>query len=741
MGDITKLRLSLQAAGFSPLPALGKKVLLSEWSAMTCVTPEQIALWDTEFPAYQNTSLLCRSTPFLDSDITQADAAEAVDEFVRDWFDGRGVLLRRIGQAPKFAIPFRTETPFTKRRVEFEAPDGSAHGLEFLGDGQQIISHGVHPETTNSYKWHAGREPGVIRRDELPEIDETEADALMAAIAELLERDFDFKQIRDNGSAHGHAVVKDGNGKIDVEASLSGMHDGGSVNAIQPSVIASLLNHMHPDGVSAKVVDATMLMAERCKLVDKKGKAWTRDTEVKEVRKRILWAYNNVLTQDYDPATDGIPTWLAEEFHASWAERTQKGRKPVFGFNRSGFYIRSEQGSAGPEVASKPSSSSNTSFVIKPFKPFDVSKLPPRQWLLGDHHRRGAVSSTVAPGGTGKTTLVMVEAVSLGSGRRLLDETPRERVKVWLHNGEEPYVELQRRVAGICQYYEIPQEELDGWLHLTSGAEMPLKVANGYADLKIDRTLVEQITVQAQALNIGMMAFDPLVTVHSVSENDNGKMDQVVRVFAGIAAALNCAIDLSQHTRKPAAGFNELTANDARGASAVHDAVRAQRVLNIMSPQEAEENGIDKTVGRLSYFRVDRGKGNSSRPAKTTVWRKFESVALANGDDVGVVTPTTIGQGPPSEERQKADRLAEDTYLACLDKLTAQGRDVSAKKGAASAPHIFANMPENKHLKIGKRQFEAAEERLRDKGAIKDEPYGPASRGTRRIVRTPKQGL
>ena len=54
--------------------------------------------------------------------------------------------------------------------------------------------------------------------------------------------------------------------------------------------------------------------------------------------------------------------------------------------------------------------------------------------------------------------------------RNLLGEQPEQRLRVWLHNGEDPRDEINRRLAAICQHYKIPQEELQGYLWTTSGA-------------------------------------------------------------------------------------------------------------------------------------------------------------------------------------------------------------------------------------------------------------------------------
>ena len=61
--------------------------------------------------------------------------------------------------------------------------------------------------------------------------------------------------------------------------------------------------------------------------------------------------------------------------------------------------------------------------------------------------------------------------------------------------------------------------------------------------------------------------------------------------------------------------------------------------------------GLDE-FSRLSYFRVDRGKANTVPPAKSATWRKFESVHLANDDDVGVVVPWDHPDAEASHARE-----------------------------------------------------------------------------------------
>src|SRR5262249_5366003 len=241
----------------------------------------------------------------------------------------------------------------------------------------------------------------------------------------------------------------------------------------------------------------------------------------------------------------------------------------------------------------------------RPFAQFDTGQLPPREFLFGKHYQRRTVSGTVAPGGTGKSSLVMVESISMATGRNLLDEEIKAPMRVWYHNGEDNFLELQRRVAGICQHYDIPMTELEGWFFMTSGNEVPLRVAEGYSQVRLqtDHRLVKCITEAIGDNKIDVAILDPLVTLHEVPENSPGQMDQVVRIFTRMADTQNCAIDLSHHTRKLAPGSNndDVTVDDMRGAGAVKDAMRAVRMLNVMSPKDAENAGL-MDLERTNYF-------------------------------------------------------------------------------------------------------------------------------------------
>jgi hypothetical protein len=184
----TEVRRQLRRRGYDPIPVNGKAPTAKGWQQKRDVNDAEIDLWQRIWPDATNTGVLCRLTPVLDIDILSPDAAQAAEDYLREWYEDRGYVLVRIGRSPKRAIPFRTDAPFTKITVNLIAANGAAgQKLEFLGDGQQCVVDGVHPDTNKPYAWVGGNIID-IPHDELPYINAEEARRLIDAIADLLVR-------------------------------------------------------------------------------------------------------------------------------------------------------------------------------------------------------------------------------------------------------------------------------------------------------------------------------------------------------------------------------------------------------------------------------------------------------------------------------------------------------------------------------------------------------------------------
>lgn len=180
----------LELRGFDPVPIRpgGKAPAPAEWQV-----PVPAA---ARLPRYAacGVGLLTRRTPGADIDVRRQDAAEAVDR----------LAVARLGDGPpRYGLPpkrlrlCRADAPFPKVATrelvlpgeEPGAPGYKAHKVEVLGDGQQCVCFGLHPDTRRPYAWPDGSPLGLERQD-LPPIDAGLAARFVAEAEALLIREF-----------------------------------------------------------------------------------------------------------------------------------------------------------------------------------------------------------------------------------------------------------------------------------------------------------------------------------------------------------------------------------------------------------------------------------------------------------------------------------------------------------------------------------------------------------------------
>ena len=229
-----------------------------------------------------------------------------------------------------------------------------------------------------------------------------------------------------------------------------------------------------------------------------------------------------------------------------------------------------------------------------------------------------------------------MEALALATGRDLLGVPVRGGpYRVWLWNLEDPFDELQRRIAAASIHFGISSADIENRLYLDSGRDRGLCIAmqdrNGFEILE---PIVRELVAELKMREIDVLIIDPFVSSHGVSENDNGAIDAVVKAWGRVADQAECAIVLVHHLRK--LGGEQASAESARGASSLVAAARSVRILQRMTPKEADGAGLDS---HKSYFQVFDDKNNLAPPAENAAWFRMVSVSLPNGDNVGVVEP------------------------------------------------------------------------------------------------------
>jgi len=307
----------------------------------------------------------------------------------------------------------------------------------------------------------------------------------LEAMLDLIEDQPVFTRRLPNGE---DKPTRSADAPVDIESRLAAMRHGGpgdsAIHPTQLACTASLIRH----GLSLELVTAMVLEAtRRAVAADPRCASW--DWAAEESR---VWR----MAADHINKNPELAFALPEGLRQRFEEATRAGLRPRITRNRAGPHVRiygspKEPPRSEDDPVGEPGKSPG--LELHPFRSFDLASLSPRRWLYGKHFQRRTVSATIAPGGAGKTSLCMVEAAAMATCRNLLGEQPTERLRVWYHNGEDSVEELNRRLGAICLHYGIPQEELQGWFFLTSGTEVPLRVAKGYTNLEINDELIRQI--------------------------------------------------------------------------------------------------------------------------------------------------------------------------------------------------------------------------------------------------------
>ena len=282
-----------------------------------------------------------------------------------------------------------------------------------------------------------------------------------------------------------------------------------------------------------------------------------------------------------------------------------------------------------------------------------------REWLHAGHYIRKYVTSTISPGGSGKSSNAIMEALSMVTGMDLANPAGMrlfagKPLRVWYVNGEDPRNEIDLRLQAVFKHFGIEPDDIGDRLFIDTGREKNFVFAldNGKTVVMAE-PLVESVIAGIRTNRIDVLILDPFVAFHLLPESDNTKINQVIKQFAEIADETDASIELVAHTRK--ANGEAVTVDHLRGASAVSDGSRAVRTVNRMTEAEGEKAKL--APGEfLDIFRLDSGKSNMTKRSNGSTWRRLVSVEVdceVGAEDVGIVE---AWRWPRREEQAEGGR-------------------------------------------------------------------------------------
>lgn len=280
-----------------------------------------------------------------------------------------------------------------------------------------------------------------------------------------------------------------------------------------------------------------------------------------------------------------------------------------------------------------------TPFVLRAASIPPEKDIMPRQWIYGRHLVRGFVSLLVAPGGTGKSSLILGLCIACATGRKLLGHNVYQQCNTALLNLEDPQDEIDRRLAAIGRFYNVADEDIRGKFFMSPAEQKVLIAAEGEDGFEVVHPDERRIIECVRDNKIGVLGVDPFAESHELEENSNPHMIRAAAAWRRVARFGNCAVLLAHHVRKGTVDSIEA----ARGAKALTDSARIGLLLSSMSAAEAELLGISEE-DRLQYVRLDDAKANLAPRAAAATWYHLNHVKLDNatpeyphGDDVVVI--------------------------------------------------------------------------------------------------------
>ena len=294
------------------------------------------------------------------------------------------------------------------------------------------------------------------------------------------------------------------------------------------------------------------------------------------------------------------------------------------------------------------------------FVPRPQIGIPPRPWVVDRMLMRGAVSTLVAAGAAGKSTLMLTVALHVAMGRDFLKFKLRTPGKAIVYDAEDDADEMERRFQAICVQFGFDVYEAHERVALISGTEHGITVAKGQP-LVYDAPSMDKLVRGASDPDVKLLCMGPLVDMHTAaSEDDNVAMSFVMRCLGQVAMATDTAVFVAHHTAKSNAG-GAGSAAAGRGAGAIINKSRVAFTLYPMQDEDVNRYNVDPAQ-RRRYVRLDDAKMNLALESGEPAWLEKKGVTLYNGDEVGVLSPIDMREAAGTVATTMAETLVAE-YL------------------------------------------------------------------------------
>lgn len=338
-------------------------------------------------------------------------------------------------------------------------------------------------------------------------------------------------------------------------------------------------------------------------------------------------------------------------------------------------------------------------------------RAPERKWLVPARIPLGKVTLLTGDGAAGKTTIAMQLAAATVRAESWLNAVIDHPGPAMVISAEEDDDELDRRVDAIADHQGLDHEAYDGLhtLGLTEGEA--LLGAPDRAGVIRATPLFEALLAAATRIGPALIVIEAAANVFAGNENDRGQVNQFIGILRRLTTIHSTpAVVLIAHPSLTGIASGSGTS----GSTGWSNSVRSRLYFTKASKRDDDKDAPDD-VRELRVMKANYG------PSGEVVSVRWQRGVFVPEGSVGTL------------QRVAAEADADATYLACLDAAGAQGRDAYPHPGRDYAPKLFADMPQSN--RIGQRALVLAQERLFASGRIHAVPFGPPSKGKKRVER------
>lgn len=230
---------------------------------------------------------------------------------------------------------------------------------------------------------------------------------------------------------------------------------------------------------------------------------------------------------------------------------------------------------------------------------WNYSKLSPQ--VVVENYLFADVAILIAPGGVGKTTLVIYEAICVALGIELYGRTIRKPGKVVIVSAEDSREQIIARMARIASAMELLPQQIDaikeGVLIEYVGGE-DFRLCSVVGDVVITSPQVDRLIEALRPISPSLVVIDPAVSFGVGEGRVNDAEQGLIRAARRIRDALECCVRLVHHTGKQNSRDGAIDQYAGRGGSAMADGARMVAVLKRMSAEDwHKETGETLTDG------------------------------------------------------------------------------------------------------------------------------------------------